>query len=137
MAKSKMTRKVSFENTHRLIEQSVKINDIIRESISNEMYETERKAIHDVNKAVFELAEDRGVSIWDICFHFVPQYDYSGFEIDDSDPQNVKYTSKGCVRLVPVEFELEKGPDYWEGRYRQLKKEIQDVLDDEIGRDRK
>jgi len=79
-----MTRKLSFENTHRLIEQSVKINDIIRESISNEMYETERKAIHDVNKAVFELAEERGVSIWDVCFHFVPQYDYSGFEIDDS-----------------------------------------------------
>lgn len=132
-----MTRKVSFENTHRLIEQSVKINDIIRESISHEMYETELKAIHDVNKAVFELAEERGVSIWDVCFHFVPQYDYSGFEIDDSDPLHVKYTTKGCVRLVPVEFELEKGPDYWESRYHQLKSEIQNVLNDEIGRGRK
>ena len=124
-----MKRKLSFENTHRLIEQSVKINDLIRKSISNEMYETERKAIHDVNKAVFELAEERGVSIWDICFHFIPQFGYSDFEIDNSDPRNVKYISKGSVRLIPVEFELSKGPDYWEEKYCQLKSRMRELLD--------
>ena len=121
--------KASFENTRRLIEQGIKINDIIRESISMGVQDTEEKAIHAVNKAVYEMAEKRGISIWEVCFHFVPQYDYSGFEIDRSDPGKPQYVMKGCVNLVPVEFELEKGPDYWEGKYRQLKSEIREILD--------
>lgn len=120
--------KISFENTRRLIEQGMKINDIIRESISMGMQDTEEKAIHAVNKAVYEMAEKEGISIWDVCFHFVPQYDYSGFEIDRSNPEKQQYVMKGCVNLVPIEFELEKGPGYWKGKYFNLKRKMQDLI---------
>lgn len=93
------------------------------------MYETERRAIRDVNKAVYEQAEKSGMSIWDICFHFIPEFDYSDFKIDNSDPRIVRYISKGNVRLIPVEFELSKGPDYWEEKYRQLKSRMRELLD--------
>ena len=126
-----MKPKLSFENSLRIIEQNSKINDIIRDSIFHGMYEAELEAIHDVNKAVYEFAEAQGVSIWDICFHFVPQVNYSGFDIDNSDPHNVKYVSKGSIKLAPVEFELEKGPDYWEVAYLQLISKIRMILDSE------
>lgn len=128
-----MKRKLSFENAHRLIEQGIKINDIIRESVFREIYENESKAIQDVNKAVYEMAQKQGISIWDVCFHFIPEFRYPEVDMDYFDPRNVTYTAKTVIDLVPVEFELEKGPDYWEEKYSKLKLKMQAVLDDENG----
>jgi len=131
-----MKRKVSFENTKRLLDRSLKVNDIIQEAFMNDLDKTREDVIHEVNKAVYEMAEKNRMSIWDVCFRCIPEYTYSDPIFTENDPNTPFVELKGCVKLVPLELELEKGPDYWEGRYRKLKNEIQNVLDDETRRDR-
>lgn len=127
-------KKLSFENTRRLIERKGKVHDIIERSIYDGIYESIKDATSQVNKAVYEMAEKQGCSIWDICFSFVPEYstDYPKFYIEGTD--NV-FAAKGQVKLVPLELEFEKGPGYWKNKYLRLKEKMQGLIDEEDGQD--
>ncbi len=34
------------------------------------------------------------------------------------------------IRLVPIPFEPDKGPDYWKDKYRRLKERMQEMIND-------
>jgi len=34
------------------------------------------------------------------------------------------------IRLVPMPFEPDKGPDYWKDKYRRLKERMQELIND-------
>ena len=124
-----MNKKLSFENTKRLLDRGMMVNDKIHELVYDGVCESIKQATREVNKAVYEMAEKSGVSVWEICFHFIPEY---GPHIEfkkDGDEVN-GYTMQTDVKLVPVELELEKGPDYWEAKYLQLKEKMQKLLDE-------
>ena len=52
-----------------------------------------------------------------------------------SEPQ-FSHTDDGTVtyeqdmRLVPMPFEPDKGPDYWKEKYCRLKERMQELIDD-------
>lgn len=53
------------------------------------------KALHSkMNKQVYEMAERQGVSIWDICFNYIPRLEY-----EQVIEEGHKYSL--VVKLVP------------------------------------
>lgn len=127
--KQKHTYKASFENSKRLIEQSVRIDRRINDMVFcrnclDPTSEIRKKIVSDVNKAVFELAEKKGMSVYDICFRTVPVEE----PLEPKFSEN-GFTMEGQISLVPIEFELEKGPGYWKGKYYRLKEKLQELID--------
>jgi hypothetical protein len=97
------------------------IEDLIRDD-----YDKYReKVTSDVNKLIYEMAEKKKCSIYDICFHFMPVEDNV---ITERDPKN-GYTISSKIKLVPIEFEFEQGPGYWKGKYFRLKQKLQELVD--------
>ena len=125
-----MNKELSFENSKRLLERKSLVEDRLMQMMYDDTCRSIRDATSQVNKAVYEMAEKQGCSIWDICFSFVPEYstDNVNFYVDGTDKV---FTAAGSIKLVPLKLEFEEVPGYWKGKYFQLKKEIQSVLDEE------
>lgn len=128
--KLKHTYKASFENSKRLIEQAVRIDRRITDIVLDRncldpTSEIRKKVVSDVNKAVFELAEKKGMSVYDICFRTAPVEE----PLEPKFSENGRITMEGQINLVPIEFELEKGPGYWKGKYYRLKEKLQELID--------
>ena len=125
-----MNKELSFENTKRLLKRKSLVEDRLMQMMYDDTCRSIRDATSQVNKAVYEMAEKQGCSIWDICFSFVPEYSTGNvnFYVDGTD--NV-FTAENSIKLVPLKLEFEHGPGYWKSKYFQLKKKIQSVLDEE------
>ena len=81
-----------------------------------------------LNKLVYDLAERNGVSIYDICLQYMPQMSESEPQFSHADDGTVTYEQ--YIRLVPMHFEPDKGPDYWKEKYRRLKDRMQELIKD-------
>ena len=96
-----------------------KMNDIVMYARDS----TQEQVIKEANKMVYELAQEQGLSLWNLCLQCAPDFNY-----------DVKATSLGAelecnIRLIPMEFDFKHSPDYWEEKYYNLKKEMQQLLD--------
>lgn len=118
---------VSFENSKRILSRAFEMNKTINDMVYDGIFESRREADRRLNKMIFDLAEEKGVSIYDICFNFIPEY------------MHLPHIRSGCleqrcemeteVRLVPMPFDFEHGPGYWKGKYYNLKKKVQEIID--------
>lgn len=125
--------KISFENSKRIRERRMEAQRTITDMVSKTHMETlgreffnevVKQQYHHLNKMVFDLAERQGVSVFDICLRYMPEY---------AEPQ-VDLAGDGVnmaqeLRLVPLPLEFEKGPDYWQDKYLLLKKRMQELID--------
>ena len=118
---------LSFENSKRILEQGLKIDRQI-DLMADLMQEQREQMIHEVNKAVFELAEKKNMSIYNICFHTIPVERCVDTKFDYKDPLQARCSLDIKLELVPIEFELEKKPNYWENKYYRLKEKIQELI---------
>jgi len=125
-----MSKKLSFENTRRLLERKSQIHDKLEQLMFDGVCESIKEATSQVNKAVYEMAEKQGCSVWDICFTYFPEYSFvePAFQIEGTKERIVR--AEGIVKLVPFELEFEKGPGYWKDKYLRLKEKMQAVIDE-------
>lgn len=124
---------ISFENSKRMRSRRWAVDQTLHvmaetqhqlnpaENIYDEIIKRERS---HVNKAIFDMAEKNGVSVYDICLQYMPEY---------SEPK-IKHDENGVtfdqdMRLVPMPLELEKGPGYWKSKYYRLKEHLQELID--------
>ena len=127
--------KVSFENTKRLrkrlISANLKIEQAaVREAVLNGVVHEEglvkdiaKRQLSHINKMVFDMAEQKGVSIWEICLNYMPDF---------ATPEFKDVGGKVCfeqeLRLVPLPLEVEKGGGYWKSKYYRLKEHLQELI---------
>ena len=90
--------------------------------------ESKKEMTSKCNKALYDLAEERGISLWDLCFSVVPRWNQIESDVDASDPLNITFNADYRLDLVPLEIDFEHGPDYWEVKYRQLKSKIEKLI---------
>ena len=119
----KTIKKLSFENSKRLLDRGLKIHDMMTEMIMRGVRESEDELRKEVNKHLYELAEKRGISLWDLCFHVVPKTNVR------LDQESTNYSVVYDITLEPLEFEFEKGPGYWKGKYFALKEKMRSLID--------
>lgn len=91
-----------------------RIQDILMES----QEKTIQKVTSEVNKLAFDLAEQTGRSLWDICLTTIPDRSYDMEEIDGKMQMVVK------VKIEPIEFDFTHSPDYWEQKYHELRNKL-------------
>lgn len=112
---------LSYENSRRILDRQGEINLLV-DAFSDYVEETRKQENRDLNRQLYELAEKEGVTLWDICFSYMPERRLKP-NSDMSHP--IEYE----VGLVLMPLELEKGPGYWKGKYYNLKRKIQAILD--------
>lgn len=93
--------------------------------------ESEKEMTSKCNKALYDLAEKRGISLWDLCFSVVPRWNQVESDVDMSDPLNITFNADYRLDLVPLEIDFEHGPYYWEVKYRQLKSKIEKLINEQ------
>ena len=93
--------------------------------------ESKKEMTSKCNKALYDLAEKRGISLWDLCFSVVPRWNPVESDVDMSDPLNITFNADYRLDLVPLKIDFEHGPDYWESKYRQLKSKIEKLISEE------
>lgn len=126
---------ISFENMKRMEARRVEVDETLLQraemltlhaGTDQFISEVMRQQRSHLNKQVYELAERQGVSIYDICLQYMPQMSEPQFS--HADDGTVTYEQD--MRLVPMPFEPDKGPDYWKEKYRRLKKRMQELIND-------
>ena len=126
---------ISFENMKRMEARRAKADEVLLQAAEvQQMADHTTQLISEIirqqrihlNKHVYELAERRGVSIYDICLQYMPQMSEPQFS--HADDGTVTYEQD--IRLVPMPFEPDKGPDYWKEKYRRLKERMQELIYD-------
>ena len=126
-----MERKLSYPDSLKLLEESIKKDRAINCLMEQMLYDSKEQAIKAVNKLLIEEAEKTGMSLYDLCFHTVPENTYSKPIIKGPlDSQSFEFKQE--VRLVPVVFDLIHDGGYWRGKYFELKKELQDIINKPI-----
>lgn len=93
--------------------------------------ESKKEMTSKCNKALYDLAEERGISLWDLCFSVVPRWNQVESGVDMSDPLNMTFNADYRLDLVPLEIDFEHGPDYWEVKYRQLKSKMEKLINEQ------
>jgi len=93
--------------------------------------ESKKNMTSKCNKALYDLAEKQGISLWDLCFSVVPRWSQVESNVDMSDPLNITFNADYRLDLVPLEIDFEHGPDYWEAKYRQLKSKIEKLISEQ------
>ena len=110
----------SYDNSRRVIELSSKVGSMF-DLVVQDMG---KKGIHEANKAIYEAAEAQEISVWDLCYMVAPSIDTDVETLEDGTARMVR-----TIRLIPIEFEFDKGPGYWKGKYYELKRQMQAIID--------
>ena len=102
--------------------EAVKRDRAIDELVFNQIFDDKDTAVKAVNQCLIKAAEEQNVSLYTLCFHFVPDVEY---EFDrSSNAVNFKVT------LKPINFDFEHDGGYWKRKYYELKKQIQELINE-------
>lgn len=126
---------ISFENMKRMKARRAKVDETLLQSAEMQQMadhtdqfisEIMRQQRSHLNKQVYELAERKDVSIYDICLQYMPRM--SEPQINNTDYGTFSYEQE--IRLVPMPFEPDKDSGYWKERYFRLKERLQELIND-------
>ena len=101
-----------------LSEKAAAVTRRIQEIVMESHAKTMQMVTSEANKLAFDLAEQTGRSLWDICLTTMPDRSYAMEEIDGKMQMVVK------VKIEPIEFDFTHSPDYWEQKYHELRNKL-------------
>lgn len=119
---------MSAANGEKMLTRQDQIASDLAYYVERGFAESKKEMTSKCNKALYDLAEKRGISLWDLCFSVVPRWNQVESDVDMSDPLNITFNADYQLQLVPLEIDFEHGPGYWEMKYRQLKSKIEELI---------
>lgn len=122
---------LSYPDSKYMLDEALK-RDMAIESLVNDSfaYETKKQANAAVNKLVYDTAEKKGISVYDICFRTIPEWGTPEIDVKDHKDilrQDVNFTQ--TLKLVPIMFDFEHDGGYWKKKYYALKAKMQEIID--------
>ena len=105
-----------------LSEKAAGVSRRIQEILAESHEKTIRKVTSEANKLAYDLAEQTGRSLWDICLTTIPDRSYDMEEIDGKMQMVVK------VKIKPIQFDFTHSPDYWEQKYNELRNKLIELI---------
>lgn len=107
---------LSYPDSIKLLQEEAK-KKLAIDYMMGDIIEGEREQlVKAINKCLYDNAEKLGVSIYELCFRTVPEFECDGL--------------KETITLAPVEFDLVHDGGYWKNKYYELRKKIQEVIDE-------
>lgn len=116
--------KLSYPDSMKLIREAVKKDQAIDELVYKMGFDSRDLAVKAVNQCLIENAERSNTSLYTLCFNTVPDIKY------DWDMENNKTTA--TITLKPIQFDFEHDVGYWKNKYYELKKQIQELINEPI-----
>ncbi len=111
----------------KLIHEAAKRDQAIYSLVDGFTIKTREEATKAVNKLLYDTAMEKNVSLYTLCFHSVPEYGTP--EIQQKD--GITTMSQG-ITLKPIEFDFEHDGGYWRNKYYELKKKIQETINEKV-----
>ena len=105
-----------------LSEKAAEVSRRMQEILAESHEKTIRKVTSEANKLAYDLAEQTGRSLWDICLTTIPDRSYDMEEIDGKMQMVVK------VKIEPIQFDFTYSPDYWEQKYNELRNKLIELI---------
>lgn len=118
---------LDYELSKKILVRSMEIDATISDIIDRNICKTREEANKRLNKLVYDMAEENGKSIYDICFNTVPDYEYVN-KLEPSDGTfPARFIGEMRVKLRPFEFDFTSG-NYWKKKYFRLKEKMQELI---------
>ena len=129
MAEEVLYGSVRPENGRKMLETERNITDMM-DCISERMKVERRELTRQANKALYELAEKSGKSLWSLCYEVAPNWkvvkgDFEG----PKDGKDVRLNVDWELELVPLCVDWQRDEGYWEKKYRELKERVKRLID--------
>ena len=123
---------MSAANGEKMLARQRKIQNDLENYIEQGYAQSKEEMNHLCNKALYDMAEQRGMSLWDLCFSVVPQWLPAGIACfpPRQDGDKLTVDAEYELKLVPLTIDFEHGPDYWETKYNELKDKVRKLIDE-------
>lgn len=119
---------VDYLNSKKIIARTVETSRKIDDIVHHQICKTRDEATRRVNKLVYEMAEEQGISVYDICFRTMPDYEFVNKFEPGTDKDVMRCIGEMRVVLRPLEFDFEKNGSYWKKKYFRLKEKMQELI---------
>lgn len=98
MKEFKLTKKQSIK----LLNRALDTDDRLRKIVDSQIVQSHDELRRKMNQDILNLANQRGESLWDICYNYLPDIEYDIEGVPDRPTMVMR------VNLVPVRFELDE-----------------------------
>lgn len=119
------------ENGAKMLKAEENISSLI-EHMSKQMNVDRREMTQRANKALFDLAEKRGMSLWSLCYQVAPNWkpvDRPQME-ELKDRLGINITMEWELELIPLRIDWQHGEGYWEKKYKDLKEQLKKLAEE-------
>lgn len=104
------------------MKEACKRDQAIDELVQYQVCKDKEIAVKLTNKLLYEAAEKQGVSLYTVCFNFVPDIKREW----NMEKNTIDYEAT----LKPLQFDFEHDGGYWKNKYYELKKQIQELINE-------
>ena len=101
-----------FEQTRSVLNRMAAIDCLLEDMLYRQIAKSKEELTRQINKALYDMAEKQGVSLYDICYNFIPNY---GFDAKENrygikvEFKPVKLTFESAFKWIKV---CDKLPEY-------------------------
>lgn len=99
--------KLTYKNSIKLLNRALEIESKMQDMVDRQIAQSHEELRKRINQQILDLANERGCSLWDICFNYIPDIEYD-CEFKEIDGMRNKYVVTGRVALIPMRFEFDK-----------------------------
>ena len=133
--------KISYANSRKMLERAEEVRQKImaaaeqcsqypRDLLADWLHNDVTDGLRDeTNRLLYEFAGKNGMSLHDVCMHYMPVYDFKT-NMFDKDGRCTPSLDVD-ISLEPMPLDLEHGPGYWKDKYFKLKERMQKSINDD------
>lgn len=100
--------KLGCKNSVKLLNRALDIDSIMDDMVHLGIADSHKELRRQINQKILDLANEKGCSLWDICFNYIPDIEQD-FEVkSENDGERHKVSVMGRITLTPLRLEFEK-----------------------------
>ena len=100
--------KLGCKNSIKLLNRALTIDSIMDDMVHLGIADSHKELRRQINQKILDLANEKGYSLWDICFNYIPDIEQD-FEVKrENDGESHKVSVMGRITLTPLRLEFEK-----------------------------
>lgn len=94
--------KLTYKNSIKLLNRALEVDSVMQNMVERQIAQSHNELRKQINQKIFDLANEKGCSLWDICYNYIPSIEY---ELEGTPDRP---TMVARMTLVPLKFEFDK-----------------------------
>ena len=100
--------KLGCKNSVKLLNRALDIDSIMDDMVHFGIADSHKELRRQINQKILDLANEKGCSLWDICFNYIPDIEQDFEAKRENDGEIHKVSVIGRITLTPLRLEFEK-----------------------------